>query len=228
MNLSQNYIQELILEGEGAHLDFKYHVADSAKIAKTLVAFANTGGGRLLLGVKDNGKIIGVQSDEELYMIETSQMFCDPKVDYSIKEWEVENKIVLEVIVNESSTKPHYVKDEKGIWRVYVRIKDKNRNANRVVVEVLKRYGRKKQTVIYYAREEKLLLSHLGSVKYITIEEFMELAHIKKRKAENILINLISVGVLWIGYNGKKFVYALNENHFEEEGIFTFPVINAI
>jgi predicted HTH transcriptional regulator len=49
------YIKNLIAEGEGQELDFKYHVSSASKIARTLVAFANTDGGRLLIGVKDNG-----------------------------------------------------------------------------------------------------------------------------------------------------------------------------
>ena len=40
--------------------------------SEELVAFANTGGGRLLIGVKDNGKIAGIRSEEELYMIEAA------------------------------------------------------------------------------------------------------------------------------------------------------------
>ena len=64
------YIHLLIAEGEHQRQDFKFEISDARKIAKTLSAFANTDGGRLLIGVKDNGKIAGVRSDEEQYMIE--------------------------------------------------------------------------------------------------------------------------------------------------------------
>jgi len=49
-----NYLRKLIAEGENQHLDFKYCVSDSRKIARTLSAFANSDGGRLLIGVRDN------------------------------------------------------------------------------------------------------------------------------------------------------------------------------
>ena len=62
------YIHLLIAEGEHQRQDFKFEISDARKIAKTLSAFANTDGGRLLIGVKDNGKIAGVRSDEEQYM----------------------------------------------------------------------------------------------------------------------------------------------------------------
>ena len=62
------YIHALIAEGEHQQQDFKFEISDARKIAKTLSAFSNTDGGRLLIGVKDNGKIAGVRSDEEQYM----------------------------------------------------------------------------------------------------------------------------------------------------------------
>ena len=65
-----DYIQRLISEGEHVHQDFKFEISDARKIAKSISAFANTEGGRLLVGVKDNGKIAGVRSEEEIYMIE--------------------------------------------------------------------------------------------------------------------------------------------------------------
>ena len=66
------YIHTLIAEGEHQQQDFKFEISDARKIARTLSAFSNTDGGRLLIGVKDNGKIAGVRSEEEKYMIEAA------------------------------------------------------------------------------------------------------------------------------------------------------------
>ena len=63
----------------------KFEISDARKIAKTLSAFANTDGGKLLIGVKDNGKIAGVRSDEEQYMIEAAAgLYCSPEVNYTM------------------------------------------------------------------------------------------------------------------------------------------------
>ncbi len=214
MQLEQHYIKDLIASGEGFDLDFKYHVADTRKIAKTLVSFANTRGGKLLLGVKDNGKVIGVQSDEEGYMIETAaNFFCDPEVSFTLEEWEVDGKTVLLVDVPSSSGRPHYAKDDDDKWWVYVRVNDKNKFANRVVIEVLNRKKSQKSTIIKYSRQENQLLDFLDKNQLITIKEFCRLAQLKKRKAENILINLIAVGVVGINHNERHFYYTLqNEN----------------
>ena len=65
-----SYVLQMIEEGEHQTQDFKMRVDNARKIAKTIVAFANSNGGRLLIGVKDNGGIVGVQTDEEVHVIE--------------------------------------------------------------------------------------------------------------------------------------------------------------
>ncbi len=86
----------MIAEGEHQTQDFKFAINDSKKIARSLSAFANTEGGRLLLGVKDNGKIAGVESDEEYYMIEAAaNTHCKPSVPFETRKWDVDGKTVL-------------------------------------------------------------------------------------------------------------------------------------
>lgn len=72
--------------GESENLDFKFAVNDSLKIAKSLVAFANRGGGTLLIGVKDNGSIVGVKTEEEYYMVHlAASYYCRPEIEFSCR-----------------------------------------------------------------------------------------------------------------------------------------------
>ncbi len=103
------YIFNLIKQGEHQKLDFKFEISDARKIAKTLVAFSNTDGGKLLIGVKDNGKIAGVRSEEEYYMLEAaSSMYCKPEVPFTTKRWQVDGKTVLEVDIPPGEEKPYF------------------------------------------------------------------------------------------------------------------------
>ena len=78
-NSDKVYLQQLIAEGEHQQQDFKFEISDARKIARSLSAFSNTDGGRLLIGVKDNGRIAGVRSEEEIYMIEAAaKLYCRP------------------------------------------------------------------------------------------------------------------------------------------------------
>ena len=79
-------------------------IDDSKKIARTLAAFANTEGGRLLIGVKDNGNISGVNVEEEFHMIEAAaEMYCKPAIEFETQIWKVEFKSVLEVNTGEAA-----------------------------------------------------------------------------------------------------------------------------
>jgi len=106
-----NYLKKLIEGGENKHLDFKFCVTDSRKIARTLSAFANSDGGKILIGVRDNGSIAGIRSDEEIYMVDTAKhLFCRPEITYIIKQHMTGGKIILEVEVKKGDRKPYQVK----------------------------------------------------------------------------------------------------------------------
>lgn len=115
-HMNGSHIHRLIAEGEHQMLDFKFEISDCRKIARSLVAFANTDGGRLLIGVKDNGVISGIRSEEEKHMIEASAlMYCKPKVKYTVKEWNLNGKIVLEVIIPKNEDIKHKAPDHNNI-----------------------------------------------------------------------------------------------------------------
>src|SRR5687768_9446236 len=120
-------IKKLILNGEGVTLDVKQTITSCEKISKTMISFANNRGGRLLIGVADDGKIIGVKSEEEeKYMIsKAAQQYCKPTIDPVFEEVYIDDKIVLVVEIPKSAVKPHYALGEDKKWWVYIRVKDK-------------------------------------------------------------------------------------------------------
>jgi len=213
----KNYIINLIAQGEGQMLDFKFEISDSKKIARSLAAFANTDGGTLLIGVKDNGSIAGVRSDEEYYMLEAAaQMYCKPEVEFEIKNHNIEGKIVMETIIKKSKSGPHSAIAENGKWMVFIRQHDQNLLADPVLLKVWKREKRKKGVFIKYSKNERILLNYLLKEAQITLRQYMKLAQIPKRLAENILVNLITLNILDMVLTEKETYYHLNPNaHLE-------------
>ena len=131
------YIRALISEGEHVRQDFKFEISDSRKIARSLSAFANTEGGRLLIGVKDNGRIAGVRSEEEMYMVEAAaQVYCTPAVEVDMRVYRPEGRSVLVASVGPAVRKPVLVKEEDGRRLAYVRIADENILASPVHIGV--------------------------------------------------------------------------------------------
>jgi len=191
-------IKRLILEGENVSLDFKKTISNCEKIAKTLVAFANNQGGRLLIGVADDGSIKGVKSEEEeKYMIsKAAHQFCKPAIEPRFEEYFVDDKLVLVAEIPKSDIKPHYALDEHGKWWVYFRVKDKTVLASKILIDVLKKDNHEEGTLITYSEQEKILLEYLGANGRITLKEFSKLTRSAYRKAQKIIVNLILSGII--------------------------------
>jgi len=207
------HIKRLIAEGENESVDFKFEISDSRKLARTLVAFSNTGGGTLLIGVKDNGRVAGVRSEEEYYMLEAAaELYCRPQVHYDITSWDMEGRTVLEITIPKSTTIPHYAKDDNGKWMAYIRVKDQNLLANSIQLKVWKRGKRRSGTFVSYTEKEKLLLEYLRSNGKITLSRFRKLGRLSRKKAEIILVNLITLNVVEMEVNEKETLYILKKD----------------
>jgi predicted HTH transcriptional regulator len=194
----EKHIQKLIEEGEHQQLDFKFEISDSRRIARSLAAFANTDGGRLLVGVKDNGSIAGVRSEEEIHMIQAAaEMYCQPKVFFTTEEWEINGKTVLEVIIPKDEHVKHKAPDNQGAYKIFVRVRDENIVADPILLKVWKYQKNSRFTKITFTEPEMALLHYLNEHDSITLDEFLQLTPIiNKRRAETILINFILIGTI--------------------------------
>ena len=205
------YIHNLISGGEGLNLDFKYCISDPKKIARTLSAFSNTAGGKLLIGVRDNGSLAGVRSDEEYYMIDAAaRLHCDPEVTVITRNHTINGKNILEVDVPKSAVIPVKAKDEHGRWKAYFRQNDQNFMADRVILQVWRRSSTSRGLLLRFEETENLLLNHLRTEGRITVEEFRWLTGIKSRSAEKILSDFILCGLITYEASEKGIFYRLS------------------
>ncbi|MCX6266304.1 MAG: ATP-binding protein [Bacteroidetes bacterium] len=206
-----HHITKLIAEGEHQQLDFKFEIADAHKIARTLVAFANTDGGRLLVGVKDNGVLAGVRSEEEYYMVEAAaKMYCKPAIDFSVKEWNLNKKTILEIIIHKSSARPHFAQSKEGNWLAYHRVKDQNFLVNRILMSVWKLEKAPKGVYLKFTDPERFLLDFLETNTSITLSKFIRLAGISRKKAESILVRFMLLKMLRMNFTENLTFFTLN------------------
>ncbi|MFD2871575.1 helix-turn-helix domain-containing protein [Mucilaginibacter ximonensis] len=202
-------LKRQIFEGEGVTLDFKKTITSCEKIARTMVAFANNKGGRLLIGVADDGTIKGVKSeDEERYMItRAATLYARPALEPVFEEVYIDDKLVVIVDIPESDMKPHYALAEDGKWWVYVRVKDKSVLASKIIVDVLKRSSDETGVLIEYSTNEKSLLEYLEKTERITVKEYSDLIKVGRRAAQRILVNMILSGVIKVHTTEKEEYY---------------------
>lgn len=201
---------KLIEQGENQQLDFKHSIPDSRKIARSLVAFANSDGGRLLIGVRDNGSIAGIRSDEEIYMVDTAaHLFCRPAIEYTIKQHTTEGKAILEVVVSKGDKRPYQAKNEEGRWLSYFRHHDQNLVANRVLRQVWRKKEKQSGLMVKFGKSENILMDYLKENGSITSSKFRKIAKISPYRAEAILSDLIIFKVLIMNASEKGFWYEL-------------------
>jgi predicted HTH transcriptional regulator len=205
------YLRKIIEEGENQHVDFKYCVSDSRKIAKTLSAFSNTDGGKLLIGVRDNGSIAGIQSEEEIYMVDTAaQIFCRPEITYNARQHTAGTKAILEIDVSRGVKRPYQAQDENGKWLTYFRHNDQNLLANRVLLQVWRKEEKKSGVMVKFGKAENILMDYLAANGSISFSKFRKTAKISSYRAESILANLVLFKVLVMKASEKGFSYEIN------------------
>lgn len=215
-------MKKLIESGENQQLDFKYAINDSRKIARTLSAFANTDGGKLLIGIRDNGSVAGIRSDEEMYMVETAaHLFCRPEISFTTRQHTANGKTILEVDVAKGSRRPYKVKDESGRWLSYFRHGDQNLVANRVLLQVWRKEEKKGGVMVKFGKAENLLMEHLSRHGQVSVSGFRKIARISSYRAEAILSNLLIFGIIRMNASEKGFSFEINPR--EPEQIKSIP-----
>lgn len=213
MKVVINPLFQLIAQGEHQQQDFKYCINDSRKIAKSLVAFANTDGGRLLVGVKDNGKIAGVQSEEEYYMVEAAaKIYSNPPIPFEVQQWEAEGKTVLEIQIEASVNRPHYAENNERQWVAYIRRNDENILANRVLLKSWELQRNPEGLLFTYDDARKALVNYLETHSEITLSKFARIAQISRFTAEDILAEFLNLGCISIELHNTPVTYSLNNS----------------
>lgn len=206
------YIQQLVTEGEHCHQDFKFEISDARKIARSISAFANTEGGRLLVGVKDNGKIAGIRSEEEAYMIEAAaSMYCQPPVSIETQARIAEGKTVLEVRIAEAETKPVCALNEENEPKAYIRIKDENIMATPVHLKMWAHVKKDTGTLMAFTDKEQHLLDILKERGALTLNQCCRHCRLNRSMACNLLADFIRFGLVSFEFKGHKFYFKLNE-----------------
>lgn len=211
-------VLSLIEEGEGFEVEFKRKVSTPEKIARAMIAFANTKGGHILFGVDDDGSIVGVESEKsEMELIrEAGTIFCQPPLEPFIDIVAFDGLDVIVAYVSESNMKPHVFTGtvrQNDETRVFIRINDNTVMASKEVVKILRdEHPDSPPMKIEIGDNEKRLFGYLDEHERITAREFSSLVNISERRASRILVSLVRAGVIRIHTLEKQDFYTLAHN----------------
>jgi ATP-dependent DNA helicase RecG len=112
----------IINKGKNKSVEFKREDAPSKHIAKHVVAMANSGGGRILVGVEDDGVISGIwRPDLEKLIKEKAFSLVYPALQPDYEEIIIDgNKKIAVISIEDGTSKPYALRD-KGKSEIYIR-----------------------------------------------------------------------------------------------------------
>lgn len=204
-------LQRLVAEGEGHHLEFKRKASHPEKIVREMIAFANSEGGTILIGVDDNGGLMGVKyPDEELLSVREaiekhvrqSLVYHDSLIALS------EHRFVLRLDIPPNIKRPLLFWADTKHAEGYVRVNDMSVKASDEMIEIIRRKRLKKDIRFYFAEHELSLMKYLDQYPSITSKEFQKLTGLNQYTASRKLILLVLANVLKITASEKGDLYS--------------------
>ncbi|WP_448519931.1 AlbA family DNA-binding domain-containing protein [Rhodoflexus sp.] len=196
-------LKKLVARGEGLTTEFKRKATHPDKIMREVVAFANTAGGFLLIGVDDNGTIPGLKyPDEDAFILKNAIVkYCHPAVEYDLKHVVVApNRTVLVFYIKPCLQKPVFViynfRNRRG--RAYVRVADRSVQASREMRQILKLADSPQQVGFTYGERERFLMQYLGQHEKVDVATLARVGSIPIEEASALLVRLTLAQVLQI------------------------------
>jgi predicted HTH transcriptional regulator len=214
----RRFLLSLIRQGEHQQQDFKYRVADACKLARSVSAFANTDGGRLLIGVRDDGHLSGVRSEEEIYMMhQAAYRYCKPEASIKFDTYHAAPsdaisgsqrlRTIVVATVPPSAKRPVCALDESGRPRAYIRINDENILASPVHLALWRESQKPQGTMLTYDDDIRHLLSVMEG--RLTLNQIVRLSRLPRHKVITLLARLIRFGTVRWEYAAPQFLFSL-------------------
>jgi len=203
--MTSDDVRRLATLGEGRTLEFKNRVPRPERIAREVIALANTDGGKVLVGVDDDGTVLGVKdAQEEFYALQTAlDDRILPPVDLRFEPVRISRtREVLVVHVPASVDRPHVLRPDRRPdgtlppQRAFVRVADQSVEASREAVALMKAEGRGDAVAFTFGDAERRLLEYLDRHERITVKEYARMNKLPPWKASKALVMLARAGIV--------------------------------
>ncbi len=234
--MTSRTLREIVELGECDTVEFKRKFSGFEKIAKELIALANTRGGYLIIGVDDDGRIVGVPSEksEIELIVGAGEVYCDPPITADIDIVDIDGVDVVVVTIPESHTKPHRLVTAhanghggprtaspasvptNGMARnggsgVYIRQGERSVMASKEVAKVLEgEHPDAPPLRVEIGPIERALFDYLEKHGRATLHDYRHLVNVSRRRASRSLVRLVRAGLIRIFTDEAEDYYTLS------------------
>jgi len=178
-------VEELVKEKENKDLDFKLELPESKKVAQLVAAFYNSRGGKIILGVDDNKKLVGLKNPQKVEhkFVQIVRHWCkldeEPKIEFI--KYKEKNFIIIHCPKGKDT--PYFVRGES---KPRVRIGSSNVVANKEEIARLYREGSSKSQDVFSVENAGLDDLNLEKVK-----KYLKKSELTKQLNNNYLNELM-------------------------------------
>lgn len=203
--MKRQELREILAGGESSTVEFKRKFTSAEKFAREIIAFANTAGGYLIIGIDDDGSVVGIESEkEEVELVRIAQQMITPELPLDVEIVEIEYKDVVVVHVPNSRIKPHRLtstdpKERPHQRKAFIRQGESSVAASREMVRILEGMSPTSAPLkLSIGDREQRLFTYLERYGKASVNDFSRLVNISRRSASRILVRLVRAGVLHI------------------------------
>lgn len=193
------WLKDLVNNGEGQQLEFKLRATYPDKLVREIIAFANTRGGKLLIGIDDDGRLAGVKYPEEESLVVMRALIKHTRPRIQVKYMYVrltEKRWVVVFDVPESKRKPiKFMETRNQLW-YYIRFEDKSLRASREAEGILKLQSMKATVSFTYGETENKILKALERKNAMTLTELSQAIQVPEIKLSSHIIKLAATRVI--------------------------------
>lgn len=217
LQISESNIFDLLRQGENSSIEFKETLVGPEAMAKEIVAFANTQGGVLVIGVTDNGVVVGTREDNvEEYFSNIARNNIIPAIDVQVEKLVLDDKGIVVVSVPKGKDKPYQTLNHQFL----VRVGSTNRVATQP--ELMRLF---QQSGVFHYDAIGLENSSIKNINLNKIAEYFDnyqLDFAQEEYPENLLKNTdILTDDLQLSVAGS-LVFALNPQKFMPDACISF------
>lgn len=204
---------------ESVTLEFKEKIPKYQQITKTILGFCNNLGGKLVIGVKDNGEIIGIseeQADEAITSLQQSiYQSCTPPILPAVYTQRIQDKLLAVIEVSMGMNKPYFFTREGLSEGTYIRIGAHTQKASSELIGELQWQAKNHsldELPIYQAKIKDLdneAISHFLGKRALHISPKQQqeiLTHYKLLVEEHMQLYPSVAGIMLFGNNPQHFL----------------------
>lgn len=180
-------LKERIKNGKSQTFDFVSSLNENAISAQLITSFANSEGGSLFVGIKENGKIIGINPNDEILLLEdVLKTYCKPQLKLESEIWQEDFRLVLEIKIPKNLARNSFAFANDKTWKTYFRANQLTLPTNKIIEKIWVLEKKNIPKPNHFGKEELDFLAIFSEQK-LTLSKVYQSVDLAKNQIEHLL-----------------------------------------